>query len=114
MELQNFELRKLLADAMEMGYKRCLMDFGHLTATITKSEAYRMYGRNDVDKWIREKAIIPVKAGSGTSKIKLDRIQLELLNKIDRLTPISWLKMKKAIISKPGSMPSIHVLLSLI
>ncbi|NRF37575.1 hypothetical protein [Pedobacter foliorum] len=50
---------------------------GQVPDTLTKAEAYRLYGRDHVDRWCKENLIHPVvQAGSGKKKF-IDRLKLE-------------------------------------
>jgi len=53
-EIELFELRRLLTDAVELGAKKALQEAGILKPYLKKSEAYRLYGRGVVDRWIEE------------------------------------------------------------
>jgi hypothetical protein len=44
---------------------------------LKKSEAYRLYGRQTVDRWIKEKLITPIKDRENNGMIRLNRTELE-------------------------------------
>lgn len=79
--LERFDLKMLLADAMEIGAKKALIETGNLKPYLSKNEAYRAYGRRIVDRWLMEDLIKPIKDGSETAKVRLSRMELEILSK---------------------------------
>ena len=81
MEIEEYQLRTMLTDAAELGGKKALISIGKLSPTISKAEAYRLYGRAQVDRWIDERLIIPQKDGENTSRVRLDRMRLETIAK---------------------------------
>ena len=81
MELLPHELKNLLTDAAELGGTRALIGIGKLSPTISKAEAYRLYGRSQVNRWIDEHLIIPQKDGENTCRVRLDRMRLETIAK---------------------------------
>lgn len=53
------DLVNLLKNAAELGAYRALAESGQLQDQINKADAYRLYGRGNVDRWIREGLISP-------------------------------------------------------
>jgi hypothetical protein len=49
------ELANLLKTAATAGADKALAGSGALSDSITKAEAYRRYGRGNVDRWLKEK-----------------------------------------------------------
>jgi len=80
-EIDSFELRRLLTDAVELGAKKALQEAGLLKPYLKKSEAYRLYGRGIVDRWIEEGLIKIRKDGDQSATWRLDRIELEIVAK---------------------------------
>lgn len=71
------ELVILLKNATATGTTKALAECDHLAGQITKAEAYRLYGRGSVDRWISEGLI---KSSATTSKNPskcLDRKKVE-------------------------------------
>ncbi len=67
----------MLKDAVVAGADKALAESAQLPDTLTKAQAYRLYGRDNVDRWCKENLIHPVvKAGSGKKKF-IDRLKLE-------------------------------------
>ena len=59
---------------------------GLLPDTLTKAQAYRLYGKNNVDRWCKENLIHPVfQAGSGKKKF-IDRLKLEAVARANNRT----------------------------
>jgi hypothetical protein len=81
MEIEVFELKNMLADAAELGSKRALVEIGKLSPMITKAQAYKLHGRSQVDRWIKEGLLRQYKDGENTSKVRIDRMQLETIAK---------------------------------
>ena len=48
---------------------------------ISKREAYKLYGRAIVDRWIKEGLIKEIKDGENSSTVRIDRIQIEIIAK---------------------------------
>jgi hypothetical protein len=48
------DLVHLLKNAAEQGVSKALAESGQLQDQLTKAEAYRLYGRGNVDRWISE------------------------------------------------------------
>jgi len=71
------DISGLLKEAVTAGANKALAESGQLPDTLTRAQAYRLYGRNNVDRWCKEKLIHPVaRAGSGKKKF-IDRLKLE-------------------------------------
>ena len=64
------EFAHLLKTAVTEGAEKALTQTGGLPCKCTKAEAYRQFGRSDVDRWLQEKLI-------KISNKQLDRIKLE-------------------------------------
>jgi hypothetical protein len=85
MEIELFELRRLLTDAVELGAKKALQEAGILKPYLKKSEAYRLYGRGIVEGLIKIR-----KDGNQSAAWRLDRIELEIVAKsLNRHTYLS-------------------------
>jgi hypothetical protein len=79
--LELFELMNLLADATELGAKRALIGAGLETPFLSATKAYTLYGRKTVERWVRERLIVPQKDGQKNSGVRLDKMTLETLSK---------------------------------
>jgi len=60
------ELNILFRRAVTSGAQKALSDNGLLATDISKVEAYRLYGRSHVDRWIKEGLIVPISNGKNT------------------------------------------------
>lgn len=89
--LETFQLRALLADAAEMGAMKALSQSGALKPYLSKAEAYKIYGRRNIDRWIKENLIEEITDGIST-KIRLERIQLESIAKSSNRA--SWFRSR--------------------
>jgi hypothetical protein len=49
------ELANLLKTSATAGAEKALAGSGALAEGITKADAYRLYGRGNVDRWLKEK-----------------------------------------------------------
>ena len=75
MKLKEFSF--LLKDAVIDGTDKTLMASGQLPDTLTKAQAFRLHGRSNVERWISEGLINPVKQRGNSSKKFIDRLKLE-------------------------------------
>ena len=71
------ELSFLLKTAVIAGADKALATTCQFSERITKAEAYRLYGRNNVDRWLSEGLIAFNSVSSSISKRTFDRQQLE-------------------------------------
>lgn len=73
-------LEKMLADAAERGATIALRKAGNIKPYMNKTEAYRLYGRTNVENWIRKGLITPKKDGLNPSaQVRIDRIEIETI-----------------------------------
>lgn len=75
--LNHAELRRLLQESFLAGHNQAKEDLGVIKPFISKAEAYRKYGRSVVDRWISEGLISLIKDGPDSSKIRIERSQIE-------------------------------------
>lgn len=71
------EYRRAMMDAAEIAAQKVLVATGNLKPFLTQIQAYKMYGRGTVDRWIKEGLITPIKDGAATSRVRIDRLQIE-------------------------------------
>jgi len=71
------ELSFLFQTAVKAGAEKCFRDGGLLKKQLSLSEAYAIYGRTNVDRWITEKLIVTSICGNGTLRKSISRAQLE-------------------------------------
>ena len=71
------ELSSLLKMAVTAGTDKALVNTCQFSDRITKSEAYRLYGRYNVDRWLSEGLIHLTSVNTSISKKTIDRKKLE-------------------------------------
>ncbi|RZJ23750.1 MAG: hypothetical protein EON51_02200 [Acinetobacter sp.] len=83
--LTSRQLQMLLECAAEMGAIQTLSKAGIIKAFLKKSQAYRLYGRKNVEKWISLGLITSRKDGNHSATWRIDRIEAEALSKSQAL-----------------------------
>lgn len=73
------ELVNLLKNATEQGATNALAESGQLQDQLSKADAYRLFGRGNVDRWISEGLIHPTTCNERSSRKCLDRKKLETI-----------------------------------
>jgi len=81
MELSPLLLEIIIKEAAELGAITALTKVGKLKPYLKKSDAFKVYGRNMVERWLEEGLITPRKDGDYSAAWRLDRIELEALSK---------------------------------
>lgn len=71
------ELGFLFKGAVSVGADKALTDSGQLPEALTKAQAFRRYGRTNVERWLKEGLICTTKLGGSGSKKMIDRLKLE-------------------------------------
>lgn len=79
MTIKPAELARILLESVSHGTKKVLAETGIEKERISKAEAYRLYGRFQVDRWIAEGLLQPFKgqifiSPSGINRKKLAAI----------------------------------------
>lgn len=86
-------LAKVLGSLAKLTATEMLTMSGGLKPYISKSEAYRMYGRGKVDKWISEGHLSISQDESGTSsKMRINRSEIDALAQADDLVHFQIMK----------------------
>ena len=83
------ELFLFMKQATEEGVLRALSQTGAKPKSINQSQAYRLYGRSNIDRWILEGILIPV--SNQTSQILFDPEELESIS--DSSNRITYLQV---------------------
>jgi len=73
------ELSSLLKMAVTAGADKAVAAIGPLKDRLTKAEAYRLYGRYNVDRWLSEGLIKTTSVNASISKKTIDRKKLEFI-----------------------------------
>ncbi len=80
-QISSYHLGVLLQEAAEMGAKLALTRTGKLKPYLKKSEAFRLYGRKEVELWIAVGLIKPRKDGDHSATWRIDRMELDAVSK---------------------------------
>lgn len=79
-DISVFQLKILLQSAAEMGAVLALAKTAKLKVYLKKSEAFKLYGRANVENWILEGLITPRKDGDHSASWRIDRMELEAIH----------------------------------
>ncbi|WP_199120330.1 hypothetical protein [Pedobacter sp. ASV28] len=79
--LTDHQLSMLLRDAAEMGALLALTKAGKIRPYMSKSEAFRTYGRKNIERWIDQGLITPRKDGNHSAPWRIERIEAEAIRK---------------------------------
>lgn len=75
MELK--ELSRILKNAVDVGVEKALAEYYTPSQFIVKAEAYRLHGRSNVDRWIKEELILLTTSEDGLHKKIIRRKDLD-------------------------------------
>lgn len=93
--LQKYELANMLRDAGDYAVRQYRIEKGEERPFLSQREAYRIFGEGLVKRWVREGLIKRRKDGEGTSTVRYDRLELEVLSKSNnRLTYLTTKERK--------------------
>ena len=81
MEIPNFQLEQILSLGAELGAITTLIQIGELKPYLKKSEAFRLYGRKNIEHWINKGWVTPRKDGEASAAWRLSRLEIEVLVK---------------------------------
>ena len=65
----------------ELGAIIALIKTGKLKPYITKAEAFRLYGRKNIERWLADGLLTPRKDGDHSAAWRIDRLEAELIVK---------------------------------
>lgn len=68
-----------IRSAYSAGYTKCLEEFGKVKPYLSLKQAFDLYGRGTVERWIDEGLVDVVKDGVKNSKCRINREQIELV-----------------------------------
>lgn len=80
-------MEKILRAASELGALRAMIQTGKLKPYIKKSDAFRQYGRKNVERWIAGGLVTPRKDGNYSAAWRIDRMEIAVLAKAIELLP---------------------------
>jgi hypothetical protein len=83
MELQisTRQLQIIIEQSAEIGAMVALVSTGKLKPYLKKAEAFRLYGRKNIEHWIDQGLITPRKDGDQSACWRVDRLEAEALAK---------------------------------
>lgn len=74
--LEEKHLREIIISAVEIGIMKGTMLKESVKPFVSQREAFRLYGKRAVQRWIKEGLIAEIKDGEDNSKIRIERLQL--------------------------------------
>jgi len=75
------ERQLLLQAGAELGALITLIKTGQIKPYITKAEAFRRYGRKNIERWLDEGLLTPRKDGNHSAGWRIDLLEAELIVK---------------------------------
>lgn len=81
MEINSFQFKIITETAAELGALSTLIKLGKVKPYLKKNEAFKRYGRANVEKWISDGLITIRKDGDHSASWRIDRLEIELLSK---------------------------------
>ena len=85
MEISFFQLELIIREAAELGTITAMVSSGRLKPYLKKSEAFKIYGRANVENWLKNDLVTPRKDGDHSAAWRLDRIELETVSRSIRI-----------------------------
>jgi hypothetical protein len=78
MEISLHQFERAVRITSELAVIATLIRTGRIRPYLKKSEAFRCYGRKNIEKWITEGWITPRKDGDHSAAWRIDRIEVEI------------------------------------
>jgi hypothetical protein len=78
-------MEKFLLAAAELGALKALITTGQLKPYLKKSEAFRRYGRKNVEHWISQGLLTPRKDGGHSAGWRIDRLEAAIIDQAKQL-----------------------------
>jgi hypothetical protein len=79
MEISPLLLELLTKEAAELGAISTLVKTGKLKPFLKKTEAFKFFGRNNVEHWLERGLVTKRKDGTHSAAWRLDRLELEII-----------------------------------
>ncbi|SEO09783.1 hypothetical protein SAMN05192574_105292 [Mucilaginibacter gossypiicola] len=79
MEISRIQLEKFMQQVAELAAITTLVKAGLLRPYLKKSEAFNIYGRKNIERWLEQGLITPRKDGDHSAAWRLDRVELETI-----------------------------------
>jgi hypothetical protein len=73
-------LQQLLNHAAEAGATQALIRIGKMPATIKQTDAFKLYGRTDITRWVKEGLVKQIQDGDSAC-VRYDVMELEAVAK---------------------------------
>lgn len=80
-QISDQQLKLVIQEAAEMGAVLALIKTGRIKPYLKKSEAFRKYGRANVETWIEGGQLTIRKDGGHSAAWRIDRLELEAVVK---------------------------------
>jgi hypothetical protein len=81
MEISRIQLEKFMQDVAELAAITTLVKAGLLKPYLKKSEAFNIYGRRNVERWLSGGLLTARKDGDHSAAWRLDRVEMETIAK---------------------------------
>jgi hypothetical protein len=75
--IEPFEFRQLLKEVSDYVVSSYRIAAGEEKSWISQRKAWKMYGKNNVDCWLRRGIVTRQKDGQRNSTVRFDRLELE-------------------------------------
>lgn len=79
--ITDFQLTYILEQATGLATIETMIKLGHIKSYVNKSEAFRLYGRNNILSWMDQGLITPIKDGQYSAVYRMDRLDLEIISR---------------------------------
>lgn len=80
------QLEKLMEFAVEIGVLAAYCSDGSVRPYLKKSEAFELYGRKNVEKWIEEGLVSIQKDGDYSASLRINRLEIEIVSKAKEMS----------------------------
>lgn len=74
--MESKDFQTLLVIAIQVGYKRCLIDLGKEPTYISKREAEKRFGAGTVRRWLADGVVVEHKDGDRNCKCRINHADL--------------------------------------
>ena len=79
--IPGYLLRHLVSASAEIGATIALTQSGKIKPFLSKAQAFRKYGRRNVEHWLNDGLLTIIKDGNHSACWRIDRVELELIQK---------------------------------
>jgi hypothetical protein len=77
--ITTIQLRTIILEAAELGAIIALTRVGKLPPYLNKRQAYRRYGKKNIEQWLAEGQLSMRNDGGRTTNWRIDRIEIEAI-----------------------------------